>query len=188
VLLLLFARGDDVLVRTLIGEELQRVAPAFISRRTGEAFLGYLGSQRRAFEDERPRTREQSSAHGYDTKYAMHALRIAHQGHELLTTSQITLPVAEPQRSRLMAVRHGEPTEAQIRTMLDEAEVALEQALEKTRLPETADRDAIDAFLVGAYEHAYRRRPRDGQTASGDSSRASGRAVHRSGSGHGPPI
>src|SRR5215207_2935574 len=37
------------------------------------------------------------------TKYAMHALRIAHQGNELLATGRISLPVAEPARSRLMA-------------------------------------------------------------------------------------
>ena len=36
----------------------------------------------------RPRTREKSSAHGYDTKYGMHALRIAHQGRELLITGR----------------------------------------------------------------------------------------------------
>jgi len=156
VLLLLFAQGDDVLLQTPIGEEMRRLAPVFISRRTGEAFLGYLGSQRRAFEEERPRTREQGPTHGYDTKYAMHALRIAHQGHELLTTGRITLPVAEPHRSRLMAVRHGEPREAQIRAMLDDAETALQKALDSTGLPERADRDAIDAFLVSAYEQAWR--------------------------------
>jgi len=73
--------------------------------------------------------------HGYDTKYAMHALRIAHQGHELLTTGRIALPVAEPHRSRLMAVRHGEPSLGQLRGMLDEAEGSLRDALEATRLP-----------------------------------------------------
>jgi predicted nucleotidyltransferase len=41
VLLLLFVRGGDVLQRTPIGQELQRLAPAFVSRRTGESFLGY---------------------------------------------------------------------------------------------------------------------------------------------------
>jgi predicted nucleotidyltransferase len=155
VLLLLYVGGDHVLVREPIGDELQRLAPAFVSQRTGKAFLGYLSSQRQAFENERPRTREQSSTHGYDTKYAMHALRIAHQGLELMTTGRITLPVAEPHRSRLMAVRHGEPTPAQIRAMMDTAEADLVRAVEATRVPVEADTRAIDAFLVSAYERAW---------------------------------
>ncbi len=38
----------------------------------------------------------------------MHALRIAHQGHEPLSARQMTLPLPEPERARLMAVRRGE--------------------------------------------------------------------------------
>jgi hypothetical protein len=33
------------------------------------------------------------AVHGYDTKYAMHALRLGLQGIELLSTGRITLPV-----------------------------------------------------------------------------------------------
>jgi hypothetical protein len=44
------------------------------------------------------RTRERSREHGYDTKYAMHALRIGYQGIELLATGRITLPMADPER------------------------------------------------------------------------------------------
>ena len=156
VLLLLYVtRPEHVLVRTELGEELQALASAFLSQRTGEAFLGYLSSQRQAFDNERPRTREASTQHGYDTKYAMHALRIAHQGHELLTTGRITLPFAEPARERLMTVRHGDPTLPQIRTMLDQAETDLRSAFENTRLRARGDTDAINAFLVDAYERTW---------------------------------
>ena len=44
----------------------------------------------------------------YDTKYAMHALRIGLQGVELLQTGRISLPVSEPERSMLRAVRAGD--------------------------------------------------------------------------------
>jgi uncharacterized protein len=69
VLLLLFVGGDHVVERTPLGEELQSLAPAFICRRTGRAFLGYLDAQRRSLLGERhaPRTRELSQEHGYDT-------------------------------------------------------------------------------------------------------------------------
>jgi uncharacterized protein len=104
VLLLLFIREEHLLECKPLGHELQALAPAFVSRRAGRAFLGYVDAQRRGLVGERhaTRTRELSSEHGYDTKYAMHALRIAHQGQELLSTGQITLPIADPERRRLL--------------------------------------------------------------------------------------
>jgi len=38
----------------------------------------------------------------------MHAVRLGYQGIELLETGRLTLPMAEPARSRVMAVRLGE--------------------------------------------------------------------------------
>jgi hypothetical protein len=46
-------------------------------------------------------------AHGYDTKYAMHALRLGYQGLELLEAGRVTLPMSERERSTVMAVRLG---------------------------------------------------------------------------------
>jgi predicted nucleotidyltransferase len=157
VLLLLFVGGEHVLVRTGAGAELQRLAPAFVSRRAGRAFLGYLDAQRRGLLGIRhaTRTRELSAAHGYDTKYAMHALRIAYQGIELITSGRITLPVPEPARSHLRAVRRGEPSLAEVVAALAERTSELEQAVLASDLPEDADRAAIDAFLIRAYRAAW---------------------------------
>ncbi|MFA9271687.1 MAG: DNA polymerase beta superfamily protein, partial [Baekduiaceae bacterium] len=109
VLLPLYVEGEHLLVTSETGDRLRALAPEFVSRSTGRAFLGYLDAQRRGLVGERhaTRTRERSRLHGYDTKYAMHALRIAHQGVELLTDGVITLPVAEPARRGLRAVRAG---------------------------------------------------------------------------------
>jgi len=122
VLLLFFIEGEHLLQRTQTGAELQALAPSFLSQRTGRAFLGYLGAQRRSLLGERhaARTRELSSEHGYDTKYAMHALRIGIQGIELLRTGRLTLPVPEPDRARLRAVRAGAVSLQNIVTQLDD--------------------------------------------------------------------
>ena len=47
VLLLFFVRGDDVLEQSELGAAMQAMAPAFLSARTGRAFLGYLNAQAR---------------------------------------------------------------------------------------------------------------------------------------------
>ena len=62
------------------------------------------------------------AAHGYDTKYAMHALRLGLQGIELLTTGRITLPVPPPHRDTLRAVRRGDLRLAEVLALVNDAE------------------------------------------------------------------
>ncbi len=158
-LLLLFVPPERLLVRSALGDELQALAPAFISRLTGKAFLGYLDAQRRGLVGERhaPRTRECSAEHGYDTKYALHALRIGHQGEQLLSTGQITLPVAEPTRSQLMRVRAGEVPLREVLEELDRVVGRLERLAQSAELPPTSDAEAVDRFLLRAYQDAWSR-------------------------------
>jgi len=157
VLLLLFIDGEHVLERQPLGAELQAMAPAFLSRHTGKAFLGYTRSQRLGLSGDRhaTRTRELARDHGYDTKYAMHALRLAHQGQELLRTGRISLPVPEPQRERLMEVRHGELTLDEVLGRLDHETAKLERVAQDCRLPERPDHDRINRFLVQAHERGW---------------------------------
>ena len=76
-----------------------------------ERFLGYLRSQKAAMTGEpgahtnRP---ELVAVHGYDTKFAMHALRLGVQGVELLHHRTHHPPRARTQRSHLRAIRRGE--------------------------------------------------------------------------------
>ncbi len=153
VLLLLFVPEQHLIVQTETGRQLQALAPAFVSRHAGRSFLGYLQAQRRGLIGQRhaTRTRERSDQHGYDTKYAMHALRIGHQGEELLTTGRITLPIREPCRSELMAVRRGEPPLVEILDRLDDAVHRIGRLVAGHDLPQSADEDAVDRFLIDAY-------------------------------------
>lgn len=157
VLLLLFIDEPYVMVRTSLGAELQALAPAFVSKRSGRAFLGYLDTQRRGLLGDRhaTRARELSAEHGYDTKYAMHSLRVAYQGIELITTGRISLPVPDDARRHLMTVRRGELPLPQVVADLHAKSSELEQAVLAAELPEAADRRAIDGFLVRAYERAW---------------------------------
>jgi hypothetical protein len=156
-LLLLFVPEDELVTRTPLGDRLRELAPAFVCRRTGQAFLGYVDSQRRGLIGgvRGTRTRELSRLHGYDTKYAMHALRIAHQGLELLTEGRINLPVREPHRSRLMAVRRGEVELDEVLDELHERIATLERAVASAEVPDEPDRDAADRFLVEAHERVW---------------------------------
>jgi hypothetical protein len=156
-LLPLFVTGEHLLVCTDVGSRLRDLAPAFVARSTGRAFLGYLTGQRRGLTGERhaTRTRELSKLHGYDTKYAMHALRIAYQGIELLATGRITLPVPEPERAELRRVRAGEVPLDDVLAHLDGVSAQLEELSHGAALPAKPDVGAVDAFLVQTYREAW---------------------------------
>ena len=94
-------------------------------------------------------------AHGFDTKYAMHAVRLGYQGLELLETGWLTLPMPEPERSRVMAIRTGERTFEETIAEIDAVEQHLAEALERTPLPPEPDRAAVDRFLVDTYRCAW---------------------------------
>lgn len=160
VLLLLFVPDDEVVFRNAAGAELTANAHRFVSRLAADRFLGYLQSQRAAMTGEtgahtnRP---ELVAVHGYDTKYAMHALRLGTQGVELLTTGRITLPVPEPGLSYLRSVRRGEVPLAEVLDSVGQAERALGELQSGSELPEQPDRAWVDDWLHRSYEEFWAR-------------------------------
>lgn len=102
-------------------------ASRFASRLAADRFLGYLQAQAAAMMGERSvhtNRPELVAIHGYDTKFAMHALRLGVQGVELLQTGRITLPVPEPHRNYLRAVWRGEVGLAEVTAAVRDARPA----------------------------------------------------------------
>jgi RNA repair pathway DNA polymerase beta family len=120
---------------------------------------GYLRTQKERLIGVRGQKRvnrpELIAAHGFDTKYAMHVVRLGRQGVELLTTGRLTLPMAEPDRSRIMAIRRGEVLEADVVAEVEEVEAELEAAILTSPLPREPDYAAVDEFIVEAYREAW---------------------------------
>jgi predicted nucleotidyltransferase len=159
ILLLLFVPDEYVHVRTPLGEELQALAPAILSRRAGRGYLGYLRGQKERLLGTRGQMRvnrpELVEAHGFDTKYAMHAVRLGYQGIELLETGALTLPMPEPERSRVMAIRTGERSFDEVIAEIEHVERRLETALGKTELPPEPERASVSRFLTETYRRAW---------------------------------
>ncbi|HZL04323.1 MAG TPA: nucleotidyltransferase domain-containing protein [Coriobacteriia bacterium] len=154
VLLVLFVPDGDVVHRDPVGAELVTNAHRFVSRRAAERFLGYLRAQRAGMTGEssaRTNRPELVALHGYDTKYAMHALRLGIQGVELLSTGRITLPVPQPQRDYLRAVRGGEVPLADAVKAVDDAEQQLLALHDSDRVPAHPDTDWVNNWLHRAH-------------------------------------
>jgi uncharacterized protein len=150
VLLVLFVPDDEVVFRSPVGAELTDNAHRFVSRLAATRFLGYLRAQKAAMtgaagaHTNRP---ELVAVHGYDTKYAMHALRLGLQGVELLTTGRITLPVPEPDRTYLRAIRQGQVALAEVIDAITTAEADLARLRDASSVPAEPDRRWVDDWL-----------------------------------------
>lgn len=148
----------EYIVLTDAGRALVKARDAFISRDAGARFLGYLVSQKMKMKGEKAHTvnrPELVAKYGYDTKFAMHALRLGFEGVELLTRRTLTLPVAEPNLSTLRAVRTGQLNLAEALHLIDVTEMKLRSLLQDCDWK--SDRRRIDALMVKLHQQHWTR-------------------------------
>lgn len=156
VMLPLFAPEESLVVVTPLGEELRELRAAFMSRQAVERFLGYMHSQheRMLGQSKRnvPNRPELIEQFGWDVKYGRHALRLAYQGFEIASTGQLSLPLPDRQRARVLAVKRGEVDRDEVSAEIADLEAAVRALLDEDRspLPETADVDRLNAWAIDA--------------------------------------
>ena len=123
VLLPLFVAEEDCQILTEAGSAIRSHAAAFLSKRCTRALLGVRGSKK----VNRPELIERF---GYDTKYAMHALRLGFQGIEISTEARLSLPMQDHHRAYLLDVRQGRVSLDDVVVRLEELETTLGSTLE----------------------------------------------------------
>lgn len=153
VLNLLFVK--DTVLRTARGSHLQEMAPYIVSSAAGHRYLGYMESQRQRLLGERGQKKvnrpELEEKYGFDTKYAMHILRLGFQGVELLSTGRLTLPLADEARDFCRACRQGNLSMQEVLTKAGDLERELKDLLDSSPLPKEADREFIENWMIGIY-------------------------------------
>ena len=156
VMLPLFAPAESLVRITPLGEELRALRGAFLSRQAVERFLGYMHSQheRMLGQSRRnvPNRPELIARYGWDVKYGSHALRLAHQGHEIASTGSLTLPMPDAERERVLAVKRGEVPRDEVSAEIGRLEAAVRDLLDGggCPLPAAADVQAISSWAVSA--------------------------------------
>lgn len=158
----LFVPPSLCITRDARGQQLQELAPMIVSRHCGRRYLGYLEAQRQRLLGERGQKKtnrpELEAAHGYDTKYAMHILRLGFQGVELMSTGKLTLPMPEPDRSFVYAVRLGQVPMQDALTRAGELERQIKDMLHDAPVPEEPNRDALEAWMISMYFENWKAR------------------------------
>lgn len=155
VLTLLFTRGEANVYQDARGGQLQELAPMIVSRQAGKRYLGYLESQRQRLMGERGQKKvnrpELEEKFGYDTKYAMHMLRLGFQGVELLSTGQLTLPLTGEALELCSATRKGEVPLQDVLSRVGLLERELKDLISDGPIREAPDKEAVESWMIGQY-------------------------------------
>lgn len=152
ILLLLFTPETQLTIHTDVGRELRANSDWFIGDAIYERYIGYMSQQRNRLTNrvKMPNRPELVERFGFDTKYAGHVLRLGYQGIELAETGRLTLPMREPARSRIIDVRTGKVSEADVLAEALELESTLERMKTTHRLGEP-NRAAVERFVIQSY-------------------------------------
>ncbi len=156
---LLFVPHSHHVVCNSQGHQLQELAPFIVSREAASHYLGYMQAQRNRLlglqGQKRIKRPELEEKYGYDTKYAMHMLRLGYQGIELLTTGRIQFPMPEEPREFLMQVRRGEINFQAAQTRAGELERELKDLKETSELQPHPNREKIEEWMREIYMQAW---------------------------------
>jgi uncharacterized protein len=141
-----------------IWQKIVKNTEAFLCRQSATQFLGFADDQLKRVTGEKGRGRkgqrpELEQEFGYDTKAAMHTLRLLYECIELMSEGRITLP--RPERDLLIHVRTGGWT---LEKLIQEAYklfAAAKEAQLHSSLPESIDRQRISRLIADAYMHYW---------------------------------
>lgn len=89
---------------------------------------------------------ELEAKHGFDTKHAMHLVRLMRMCREILETGRVI--VRRPDADELLAIRGGAWSYEQLREWATEEDAKLEELAKTSQLPKSPDIEAIDRVCV----------------------------------------
>jgi uncharacterized protein len=131
----------------------------FLARSHANRYLGYANAQllRMIGEKGTGKHGQRSNPCGYDTKAAMHMLRILFEGIELMQYGKLTLPRQGLERLYLQSVREGKCQLKEIRETLEELIFKLKTAQDAaTFMPEKVSVYKISHLISGMYLDQWR--------------------------------
>lgn len=131
--------------------KIQAGSELFLSRNSSKQFLGFADDQFKRLTGEKGSGKkgqrpEYIGKYGYDTKAAMHGLRLLYECLELMAHRRITLP--RPEKDLLIEVRTGEWPLERVLAHAKKLAKEVEEAVAGSPLPEKVDRHAISELIA----------------------------------------
>ena len=135
---------------TATWETVRARAEIFLAKGHAKPFLGFADDQMKRLLGQKGQKNvhraELEERHGYDTKYAMHVIRLYGEAKELMEHGRITLP--RPDKDELVEIRKGKYSLSEIRELGAQLESEVLAAQARSPLPDRADRDAISQLIA----------------------------------------
>jgi predicted nucleotidyltransferase len=122
----------------------EEVALALTRERKYRAALKHWESYAKWKEERNPKRAHLETIYGYDTKHAMHLVRLMKTGLELLQTGE--LRVRREDAEELIAIREGALSYEALLARAKELEAAMHLAAQESRLPAHVDATWVDAL------------------------------------------
>ncbi len=150
----LFVPESCVLHCTSIGHMVRDKRKLFLSRRVWNKFKGYAYGQLHKLDNKVPtgKRKESVDTFGYDVKYAYHIVRLMNECYQILTEGDLDL---QRSREELKSIRRGEWTEERLRLHFEKQLPTLEEARDKSTLPNDPDESKIKKLLLECLEAHY---------------------------------
>src|SRR6266481_1449163 len=122
----------------------------FLAKGHVKPFLGFADDQMKRLLGQKGQKNvhraELEELHGYDTKYAMHVIRLYGEAKELMENGRITLP--RPNRDELIEIRKGKYSLTEIQELGRQLEIEALATQTSSPLPDKVDREAISNLLT----------------------------------------
>ena len=150
----LFTPVTCVLHATRVGNLVRENRRLFLHKGAWPKFKGYAYSQLHKLTNKQPHGKRAAlvEAHGYDTKFGYHIVRLVSEVEQVLMEGDIDL---QRDNERLKAIRRGEWTEARLRQWFADKEAQLEKVYAESTLRATPDEPRIKALLLECLEEHY---------------------------------
>jgi len=154
-----FLFADPVEVAPQMWRKIQKNRAVFLSRLSAKQFLGFADSQFKRLTGEKGSGKkgqrpEYIGRFGYDTKAAMHGLRLLYECLELMVHGRITLP--RPEKELLIQVRSGDWTFERVLAHAQRMFKEVDDAVKVSPLPEKVDDAAISKLVAEAHLEFWR--------------------------------
>lgn len=129
---------------------------SLLSKKAAQQYLGFADSQRMRLTGERGMGRHGQrpdliEKYGYDTKFAMHYIRLLYECRELLKSHYLTLPRPQPERQHLVDIRSGKFPQNEVFEHGRDLAEECESLLAISTLPDEVDKEQLSRLVASAY-------------------------------------
>lgn len=146
---ILFVRKEDFLKVTPLGQKLIDNRHLFLSKQIHKKYGGYAYSQLMKLKNKKSNgtgRQDLIEKYGYDTKFAMHSIRLLTSAIEILETGDFS--TFRHNRKELLSIRNGKYSFNEVVEMIEALDNELQVVLEKSKLPKSPDYKKINQLLI----------------------------------------